>query len=145
MNKLNGYTAEQAVRATLRVLRDPKSDKMKERLEDPNDPDRRCCLGHLCHAVGLPRILLHEGLVVYGHSHKSGNIDGVLLPADLRELLRDEEGIGHFAKPIGINNSFFCSTLTDVNDFTELSSLEIADVIEREWESGNLWPNAPRD
>ena len=49
----------------LAQLRDPKSKYWMAELESIDDPNKRCCLGHACHALGAIKNVDYENEVRY--------------------------------------------------------------------------------
>ena len=135
--------------AWLAQLRDPEAGKALGMLEDPNDPNQRCCLGHACHALGADR-KLYDGKVWYGKDLKSpsalpsgvmdalamwgrdGDFRASVSMADVRRIVgrpaRLDEGIDDDEKE-------WIQSLSALNDGTDLTPAEIADVIEANWEN----------
>ena len=144
------YTKEQINEARqkwLAQLRDPESKKLTLRLEDAEDPKARCCLGHACHALGLPRSVDTEHelatgsklvLVLYGEDEHTDRFTSDVLPMNAAEML-DISVVGTFVKPLvhrGVQPPYM--SLSDLNDESTLTPAEIADVIEEQFEKDNL-------
>ena len=119
----------------LKVLRSPLSQRTKGKLENGVYSEARCCLGHLCHALDVPRYQIdgESGLVEYGE-------DGDASWSQLPEYVARQVGItqnGDFFRRIEYKGDiYYC--LADLNDKTEVTPQEIADVIEREAKANNL-------
>ena len=114
----------------LAVLRDPESKKTRGVLESCTDPDARCCLGHACHALGITKTMpLFPGYILY-HSESQ------YLPMHARRALMVSRN-GSFKKSIIIDNKEL-SNIAQVNDMTDLTPQEIADVIEDQFENNNF-------
>ena len=125
---------DQAFTLWLGVLRDPKSEKMCGALAHHFHTDQRCCLGHACHALGLP-LEQWDWRGGYGGEHS-------YLPARISELL-DITQLGAFREPLlidGLKARF--ESLAGLNDASNLSPAEIADVIEDMWKNDGFVPYA---
>ena len=115
----------------LEQLRKPESEKTYSKLERYDNPNARCCLGHACHALGIER----EEIKYYGEEHgvTYGNEHDVL-PKEAAEMLditlsgsiREEVRIDGFQN----GRPRYFVTLTTLNDKTELTPQQIADIIE---------------
>ena len=117
-----------------KVLRDPESKKITNQLEDPEDPNARCCLGHACHALGIEReIELDPKKELYNVYYHGSNI---VLPDIVSQMLNISNA-GDFKKTIYVKNTPV-SNLTQLNDTTSLTPSEIANVIEDQIENNNL-------
>ena len=120
----------------MEVLRDPLSEKTKHRLESYDIPNRRCCLGHACHAL-IPderrafALMRSTGRVLYNNEHTR-------LPTKVAEML-DVNTICEFKEPLLIDNGPLWSG-ADLNDCTDLAPKEIADILWRERKKGNIQP-----
>ena len=131
------YTQEQIDenrRKWFGVLRDPESKKITNKLEDPEDTNARCCLGHACHALGIerevefdPRKESHS--VCYDSS-------SIVLPDTVAYML-NITNVGDFKKTIYVK-SIPVSNLTQANDDTNLTPAEIADLIEDQIKNDNF-------
>ena len=87
-------------------LLDPSTKKTTAKLEDINDPECRCCLGHGCHVLNLKRVV-GAGKVTYcGHS--------TLAPEKLKQRM-------------GIKST---SYLIEMNDGEDKSPQEIGKYLE---------------
>ena len=138
------YTAEEVKlnrQKWLETLRDPKSKKKVGILEDHCNENARCCLGHACHALGAKKYTAEhlgddgevEPVITYGG-------EWTILPEAIAEKLCITCN-GEFKDPIrieGFKGGF--DNLTDVNDDTKLTSVEIADVIEEQFALKNFLP-----
>ena len=114
----------------LTVLRDPESKKTRGVLESSEDENARCCLGHACHALGIPRIAPSDsGYILYHSESKS-------LPMYARRALMVSR-CGVFKNSIVIDNKEF-NNIAQVNDMTALTPQEIADVIEDQFDNNNF-------
>ena len=123
----------------LKVLRSPLSQRTKGKLEDGTYSEARCCLGHLCHALDVPRHQIdgEGGLVEYGDAD-----DGDASWAELPEYVAKEAGItsdGTFKYRVCYKGTHYIS-LSDLNDSTKITPQEIADVIEEQAKEDNLEP-----
>lgn len=139
MISVNGFTPEDAVERWLQVLRDPKSKKAYRKLEDAEDNNKRCIIGHLCHAVRLFR-QQKEDRVFYGSDFQHAGT-----PVELVDLFYNEDTEFHdFEVPIQVGRRKI-QVLEVLNDNTNLQLPELADIIEHQWKNRNLWPEAERD
>ena len=120
--------------------------KTKRLLEDYRNPEARCFLGHACHIFlsDTREVKTNpEGIneVWYGDGVKENNI----LPESLAVLL-DITPSCQFRNPVYIGTNDYGSTVSyydrvsDLNDFTDMSLADIADVLEEEDGEGNLEP-----
>ena len=127
-------------RIWLEQLRSPEAKQTRGKLELTVDPDHRCCLGHACHILGLPRVVKRETewgekeLVFYGE----GGEENSWLPLEARQKLNISLK-GNFKVPIEVDGTSV-NSLSLVNDYTKLSLSEIADVIEKQFAADNLLP-----
>ena len=114
----------------LAVLRAPESKRASGILESRYEENARCCLGHACHALGISRTVPSgPGYVHYDSESK-------WLPMNARRALMVNSN-GYFKKSIIVDGRMFFS-LAQLNDNTELSPQEIADVIEEQFENNNF-------
>ena len=123
----------------LEKLRDPNSHKMKGRLESGNYPNYRCCMGHACSALGEERFAGEFD----GEDHE---IDANVGYGDAENLYHWTEKVAHdlnvnyrgeFEKPLDIEGKAI-ESLDQLNDHTDLTTQQIADVIEENLINGNL-------
>ena len=139
---------DEAWKKWMEVLRDPSSLKKIGVLESNVNPNARCCLGHACHAlipetrrVTLPRA---GSLVRYGADEWSAQV----LPPELTELLGVDASCT-FKKRVEVprdrikDTSTLNLSATALNDNTDLSPSEIADILERERDRGNINSSLP--
>ena len=103
----------------------------------------RCCLGHLCYALDVPRHTREEpeSMIYYGetdpnkkHDHPDHS-DGLLPRTTAKRM--DITVCGAFVEDIWVRGGKW-SSLADLNDGSNLSPKEIADVIETQWSVGNF-------
>ena len=123
----------------LGVMRDPQSGRCKDRLQDVADSNSRCCLGHLGYSMGATiEIRLNEYRVKAVHYSYGDGIDSnvSVLPSALAKEL-DITRIGDFIKDIKIGDTSF-ACMAEVNDKTDLTIAEIADVIEAQYKAKNV-------
>ena len=137
-------------RKWLDQLRDPQARKTTEKLESSVKPNERCCLGHACHALGSDREACADGIVYYDGE------EGIL-PRSVEQKLNithrgdfkepiivkfmKREDLPYGLRPYGTERQV--SDLIEVNDFTELTPQQIADVIEDQFRTGNFSPSWP--
>ena len=144
---MTDYTQEQIDenrQKWLDQLRDPESKKARGMLEDSKDKNSRCCLGHACHALGIERDEDKKYSVIYYDCEDTN------LPFGARNAL-DIDGRGSFKEPVNITSVHHNSLtsvhedymtaydLIDINDETDLTPQEIADVIEDQFNTGNFY------
>ena len=122
--------AEQARGVWLDFLREPGRKKTKGILERLSAQDERCCLGHACHVLKAKRQVTPHA-VFYGEDL----VDDVL-PEEIANLLNITYD-GAFSKPVRIGGLHFMS-IADVNDNTEFTPAGIADVLEEQFDAGNM-------
>ena len=121
----------------LAQLRDPKSKKAIGKLEDLKNHNKRCCLGHACHALGVTRdIDTYTDRVSYDERW------GKLPESACRKLNIDRIGRlkNEILAPNRDSNNSYYGNLTMLNDETKLTPQEIADVIEEQFERDNFIP-----
>ena len=135
------YTQEQIDeyrRIWLEQLRSPEAKQAKGKLEDVSAPDHRCCLGHACHILGLPRVVKRETewaakeLVFYGKDYGESS----WLPLEARQKLNISLK-GSFKTDVKVGG-ISVNALSVINDYTKLSLSEIADVIEEQFKNNNF-------
>ena len=131
------------LRNWLRVMRDPKSGKTKHKLENLENRNNRCCLGHLCYSMnGNSKVTSYgcdiEGkdTVFYDFNDEVWEHD--VLPNELAKEL-DMTPTGSFTMAIDIG-VISVRSMASLNDDTELTPAEIADVIEAQFRAGNVTP-----
>ena len=122
----------------LNVMRNPESGKTTGELEDPINPSERCCLGHLAYSMKADRRRNNIGPSVEYFYSGSDSWSTTYLPVSLAKEL-DIDKIGSFIGPITVGRDEFKS-MSELNDGTDLTSAAIADIIEGEWEAGNIAP-----
>ena len=132
--QINKYRAE-----WLAQLRSPEAKKAQGKLEDPEKPDHRCCLGHACHVFGLRRVVKvvewkSRECVFYGETHEEAS----WLPYEARQKLNISLK-GSFKAVVAVDG-ITVNALSVVNDYTKLSLPEIADLIEEQFEADNFLP-----
>ena len=129
---------EQNRKKWLAVLRNPVSTKQKGALASATFENRRCCLGHACHALEI-KPDQHQP----GDSFLIYNGESVLLPPGAAEQLNITHD-GLFRKNVSVDESRcysevnFFDSLVELNDKTDLIPAEIATFIEAQFEAGNL-------
>ena len=126
----------------LAQLRSPEAKKTTLKLENSKNPDHRCCLGHACHALGIQREVLESQNTVNGWMVHYG---------EQTSYLPDEASLklailcnGEFVNEIKIDHihSYYANiefeNLAQINDHTELTPAEIADIIEEQFKANNF-------
>ena len=129
--KYKRLNRQEAVAAWLEQLRAPEPLKTTGQLEDIVNSNRRCCLGHACHALEMER-----GTGIKG----SYGTEVSFLPKELCTLLGINK-VGEFKNPIQLEDRGNCnvySSLVSVNDKSTLRPAQIADVIESEFLNDNF-------
>ena len=122
----------------LGVMRDPKSGKCKDQLQDVTNSNDRCCLGHL--GFSLDVIIEtklndnREAFIVYRYGHDWPSSSN--LPRALAKEL-DMTQNGDFVKDVKIRGTRY-ACMSEVNDETDLTISEIADVIEAQFKANNV-------
>ena len=137
----NKYTQEQIdeFRAQwLAQLRSSEAKKHVRWLEDAEDSDKRCCLGHACHALGIDRhINVINQMVAYGDNAFS-LMNTKVLPSEAQAKLNINES-GEFVHTIRLNGKgILFQSLSHLNDRSGLEPHEIADIIEENFKSNNF-------
>ena len=138
------YTQEQIddYRAQwLAQLRSPEAKQARGKLEDPDDPNKRCCLGHACHILGLERTVKKpewraSDCVFYGKNCGEAS----WLPREACKKLNVSLK-GSFKVPVAVDG-ITVNSLSIINDYTKLSLSEIADVIEEQFKADNFLQSA---
>ena len=128
--KYKRLNRQEAIAAWLEQLRAPESLKAKGHLEDILNPNRRCCLGHACHALEMER-----GSEIPG----SYGTEVSFLPKEICKLLGISR-MGEFRKPLHFQESGLVDSLAELNDCTSLGPNHIAEVIEEEFSKDNFRP-----
>ena len=119
----------------LKILRNPESKKEKSKLQNFVDKERRCCLGHLCHAVGaiVTKSAIESERYIY---HYKDTYSSTFLPLALAELLDVSTSV-HFKKRVKYEHYMF-GNLSSINDESGATLSEIADIIEKNIKSRNI-------
>ena len=131
------YTQEQIneYRAKwLAQLRSPEAQQWTGELESLREPDRRCCLGHACHALGAERSYT-DLTVYYG---KGRDMDSSTLPYSVAKKLNITNSGAMINSYVHGNDVY--SGLTIINDCGVFSLSEIADIIEEGFKTNNFYP-----
>ena len=121
----------------LTQLRDPESKLLIGELESIDDPNKRCCLGHACHALEAERTLDFTGQEVY---YSCGNDrDMAYLPLGIAEKLNITNN-GKLRKPYQFTpRGFEYEDLAYLNDSGLVDSPAImADIIEEQFKNDNF-------
>ena len=129
-------TRDEAIIAWLSELRDPRSKRHAYDLESIENPRRRSCLGHACHALGVERSIektVDGPMVLYGNSSH-------ILPSEVGGLLRISQ-YGNFKSPVNYRRTEY-TCLTRLNDETDITPQEIADVVQIAFYTDNFMPFA---
>ena len=125
-------------REWLAQLRDPESKKTIGELESYDDTNERCCLGHACYALNI-----HCDINITDRTVSYDTEAGKLPNSACRKLNIDR--IGRLNNDILLSDddeydNFYISNLTTLNDDTDLSPQEIADIIEDQFKTNNFKP-----
>ena len=136
--QINEYRAQ-----WLAQLRSPEAKQTRGKLEDPNNPDHRCCLGHACHVFGARRVVKvvewkSRECVFYGDTYEENS----WLPLEVRQKLNISLK-GSFKTDVEADG-ITVNSLSIINDYTKLSLSEIADLIEEQFAADNFLPNNDR-
>ena len=129
------YTQEQIneYRAMwLTQLRSPEAKQWTGELESLNWPEKRCCLGHACHALQAERSYT-DCYVYYGSDN---DVESSTLPYSVAEKLNitnDGEMINCY-----VHGNDVYGELTKLNDSGVFSLSEIADIIEEGFKKNNF-------
>ena len=135
--QINEYRAK-----WLAQLRSPKAKKTTLKLEDFKKPNKRCCLGHACHALGIKREVLESNYSL-GNSIVHYENEPTYLPEEAYEKL-DITSEGRFVTPVELDHIHkyykgdVYKNLARINDHTALTPAEIADVIEEQFKANNF-------
>lgn len=136
MSKLKEYRQK-----WIDFLREEGRQKARNVLEDVQNPEARCCLGHACkvfeNSVERTLVLGDNDTPVAVKYDKTQHV----LPSKLQRKL-NIDAYGKLRKPIKIENGRYVD-LVSINDSTNLSPAQIADVIEEQFKQRNF-KGAPR-
>lgn len=129
----------------INYLRSDDIGKMVNKLEHKYENNRRCCLGHACHVLGLSRRIAstHNRLLVSYKSNtraKDSSVDNLPVEAQLKLNL---DRRGQFKQCIMITKDVYGTdrhicNLQQLNDKTDLTLSQIADIIEEQLKLGNF-------
>ena len=129
---------DEAVEMWLRELRGPTALKMTGKLAHPLNENARCCLGHLCAAIGAKRTI--DRFDYCGETYPRVCYEGetTVLPKKVCRVLDITEK-GEFVHPVRLDG-YMCtfSSLVSLNDQTGLTPAQIADVIEKQIAADNF-------
>ena len=119
----------------LAQLRDPESECWIGELENIDDPNKRCCLGHACHALQAQREEDWESKeIIYRFG---GDYDVSYLPRGIAEKLNISIH-GKFRKSV-IFRTVKAPDISCLNDSGLISSpAKIADIIEEQFKNDNF-------
>jgi len=134
-------------RKVIEFLKQPERKKAIGHLEDRESNEKRCCLGHMCHALDLPRTVRDGGRVAY-----DGDCFVAPHAAMVRLGLNSDMGaiageVGHFGFGFEEGKIFvvekergLASTLAGLNDGTKATPQNIAEYLESVIEGGEKTP-----
>ena len=123
-------TRTEAFDLWLKQLRDPRSQRYRYELQSASQPNARCCLGHLCHALGVDVEV--RGDYVYYDRCSTG------LPEGVAKLLNITQ-IGKFKEGVEYRNGTY-ESLAALNDESDIDLDGIARIIEEQLEADNYLP-----
>ena len=128
--QINEYRAQ-----WLAQLRDPKSEFWMGELESIESPNKRCCLGHACHALEAQREEDWNGQEII---YRFGNDwDVSYLPLGIAEKLNITTH-GQFREPVTVDH-YEADNLGALNDSGLLDTpAQIADIIEEQFKNDNF-------
>ena len=124
-------TKDAAWEKWLAKLRDPDSKQFFHKLESFYNPEERCCLGHACHVLISHLRTAHDDS---SYVEYDGAEEG--LPPSVAKML-DVSSLVIFREQVFTQHGYFNSAAA-LNDSTKFSLNEIADILEKERERGNL-------
>lgn len=128
-------------------LKRPETKKANGVLEYASTPEYRCCLGHACHVLNIPRFE-DDGTVYYGTSaHESIPRDNAFfMPIEGVEMLGLWDNEGKALGSIWMQNQHY-TTLAQVNDSSLYmnSPQEIGEYLQSVIEGGTDTPFIPLD
>ena len=144
MNQESLMNKEQARAKWLKQLRSPTARKVTEALESYDCELARCCLGHANYALGQ-RKWKSDDDVWYGDPAGSSTRSSLTKEA---AMLLDITPQGFFKEPIPVQPGWHpvsigietIPNLVILNDTTILEPVQIADVIEEQFEKDNFRP-----
>ena len=118
----------------LAQLRDPESKLWTGELESIEDSNKRCCLGHACHALGAKKNVDYENEVRYTFGD---DWDVAYLPNGIAEKLNITVN-GEFREPFRIEDYEACD-LSYLNDSGLIDTpAQMADIIEEQFKNDNF-------
>lgn len=123
-------------------LQEPHRERETNRLEHPNKPNMRCCLGHGCNIFDIERTVTNfesYNKVKYGAEYSDATA-----PKELIELLGLNDTCGGTKEP----DDYLIKSqryLTNLNDVLEMKPQEIGKLIEGWIEGGKGTPFIPLD
>ena len=117
----------------LTQLRSPEAEQWTGELESLDEPKKRCCLGHACHALQAERSYT-ENWVYYGSGR---DMQSSTLPYSVAEKLNITPDGELFNCYVHGNDVY--GALTIINDSGVFSLSEIADIIEEGFKEGNFY------
>ncbi len=106
----------------------PENEKAIEKLEDFDNNNERCCLGHGCHYLGIERITNDEDTVSYDD-------DNTVAPESFINAVGLCGDIGIIKNKFRYADDIF-NSLASLNDHSEITPQEIGVIMERNWLQG---------
>ena len=145
-------------RRWLAFLREDGRKKLTGWLENPDDPEARCCLGHACKVLGAtrevvenddspdetgrewPRRVQYDGGYAALPRTVAGNLDIDLNGRFVEPVAIDAARVSADYFDLNEAGQALIPSLAEINDSTDLNPWEIAGMIEEQWLFGNVQP-----
>ena len=105
-----------------------KAKGLLEKIAGYDKENPRCCLGHACVALGMKGVKDNTNMIYDGSS--------ALLPLSAQIQLGISSD-GSFKECVSVGSATY-SSLSTINDCTDLSPADIADVIEEQFKNDNF-------
>ena len=113
----------------IEYLKRPETRKHKGSLEDFEDPECRCCLGHACHVLAPDtRTVINSDEQVFYDEHSASMPDKLVLALGLYNDLGGAANIGETYLNVPKVHPTTC--LADLNDNTKITPQEIGAYLE---------------
>ena len=127
-------------------LRNPEAGKHQRQIEDVANPSKRHVMGHACHVLGAERDTYEDKFVTYKDAEDMQFYNGLgrsmtsagILPYTVAEKLNITRH-GRFNIELYRDRTFF-RNLTLINDKSEMTLHEMADIIEKQFANDNFAP-----
>ena len=115
----------------IEFLKDSRRKKCIGKLEDSQDSEKRCCLGHMCAALNVPRMVLNNDVLYDGKT--------TFIPESAMQLIGLYSHAGGSPTGLIIYGQYY-HTLVTINDTSTTSPQKIGEYLESVIKGG---PNTP--